>query len=100
MVFHWSLSDSKSPQISMTLLSILSDLNNVIVWIVSPRPVISKSSTPCTNPFVTAPRAPIMISITVTFMFHNFFKSADGSAQGVVGDGGRLPMTQSRTAVW
>ena len=31
MVFHWSLSDSKSPQISRTLLSILADLNNAVV---------------------------------------------------------------------
>ena len=30
MVFHWSLSDSKSPQVSRTLLSILTDLNNDI----------------------------------------------------------------------
>ena len=29
MVFHWSLSDSKSPQVSRTLLSILAVLNNV-----------------------------------------------------------------------
>ena len=53
MVFHWSLSDSKSPQVSRTLLSILAYLNNVVVWTVSTRPVISKSSSPCTNPLVT-----------------------------------------------
>ena len=29
MVFHWSLSDSKSPQVSRTLLGILAVLNNV-----------------------------------------------------------------------
>ena len=29
MVFHWSLSDSKSPQVSRTLLSFLAVLNNV-----------------------------------------------------------------------
>ena len=38
MVFHWSLSDSKSLQVSKTLLSILADLNNVVVWMVSTRP--------------------------------------------------------------
>ena len=32
MVFHWSLSDSKSPQVSSTLLSILIVLNYVVVW--------------------------------------------------------------------
>ena len=34
MVFHWSLSDSKSAQVSRTLLSILVDLNNAVAWIV------------------------------------------------------------------
>ena len=33
MVFHWSLSDSKFPQVSRTLLSILADLNNAVVWV-------------------------------------------------------------------
>ena len=32
MVSNWSLSDSKYPQVSRTLLSILTDLNNVIVF--------------------------------------------------------------------
>ena len=75
MFSQWSLSDSKSPQVSRTLLSILADLNNVVVWMVFTRPVISKSSNPCTNPLVTGPRAPITIGLTVTFMFHNFFNS-------------------------
>ena len=43
MVFHWSLSDSKSPQVSRTLLNIMADLNNAVVWTVSTRPVILKS---------------------------------------------------------
>ena len=41
MVFHWSLSDSKSPHVSRTLLSILAILNNVVVWMVSTRPPTS-----------------------------------------------------------
>ena len=45
MVFHWSLSDSKS-QVSRTLLSILAVLNNAIVWMVSTLPPTSKSSSP------------------------------------------------------
>ena len=40
MVFHCSLSDSKSFQVSMTLLGILADFNNAIVWMVSDRPTI------------------------------------------------------------
>ena len=40
---------------------------------VSTRPLISKSSSSCTNPLVTVPSAPITIGNTVTFMFHGFF---------------------------
>ena len=72
MVFHWSLSDSKCPQVSRTLLSILAVLNKVVVWMVSTRPVISKFTSPFQNPLVTVPKAPITIGIIVTFMFHSF----------------------------
>ena len=75
MVFHWSLSDSKSPQVSKTRLSILAVLSNAVVWIVSTRPPISKSSWPFNNPLVTVPNAPITIGTNVTFMFHRFFIS-------------------------
>ena len=75
MVFHWSLSNSKSPQVSGTLLSILSVLNNAVIWIVSTRLPTSKSSRPFNNPLVTVPRAPITIGTIVTFMFHSFFNS-------------------------
>ena len=74
MVSHWSLSDSKSPQVSRTLLSILADFNNAVVCMVSTRPLIFKSSSPWTSLLVTVPRAPITISITVTFIFHSFFR--------------------------
>ena len=50
MVCHWSLSDSKSPQVSRTLLSILADLNITVVKVVSPCFLISKSSHPFINP--------------------------------------------------
>ena len=73
MVFHWSLSDNKSPQVSRTLLSILADLNNAVVWIVSACLVISKSSSLYTNPSVSVPRAPVTIDIIVTFKFRSFF---------------------------
>ena len=72
---NWSLSDSKSPQVSRTLLSILSVLNNIVVWRVSARPPTSKSSRPFRNPLVTVQNAPITIGIIVTFMFHSFFNS-------------------------
>ena len=72
MVFHWRLSDSKSPQVSRTLLSILAVFNNAVVWMVSTRPPTSKSSRPFNNPLVTVPKAPITIGIIVTFMLHSF----------------------------
>ena len=73
--FHWSLSDSKSPQVSRTLLCILAVFNNAVVWMVSTRPPTSKSSRPFNNPLVTVPKAPITIGIIATFMFHSFFNS-------------------------
>ena len=72
MVFHWNLNDSKSPQVSRTLLSILAVLNNVVVWMLSTRLPISKFSSPFNNPL---PKAPITIGIIVTFMFHSLFNS-------------------------
>ena len=75
MVFHWSLSDSKSPQVSWTRLRILAVLSNAVVWIVSTRPPTSESSGPFNDPLVIVPKAPITIGTIVTFMFHSFFKS-------------------------
>ena len=75
MVFDWRLSDSKSPQVSRTFLSILAVFNNAVVWMVSTRPQTYKSSRPFNNPLVTVPKAPITIGIIVTFMFHSFFNS-------------------------
>ena len=75
MVFHWSLSDSKSHQVSRTLLSILTVLKYVVVWMVSTRPPSSKSSSPFSNSLVTVHNAPITIGIIVTCMFHSFFNS-------------------------
>ena len=72
MVTQWSLSESKSPQVPRTLLSILAYLNNAVFWMVSTRPLTSKSSSPGTNPLVTVTAEPITIGITVTFMFHSF----------------------------
>ena len=75
MIFHWSLSDSKSPQVSRTRLSILAVLSNAVVWIVSTHPPISKSSRPFHNPLVIVPNAPITTGTIVTFMLHSFFSS-------------------------
>ena len=75
MVLHWSLSDSKSPQVSRTRLRILAVLSNAVVWIVFTRPPISKSFRPFNNPLVIVPNAPITIGTIVTFIFHSFFHS-------------------------
>ena len=74
IVFHWRLSDIKSPQVSGTLLSILAVFNNAVVWMVSTRTLTSKSSRPFNNSLVTVPKAPITIGIIVTFMLHSFFQ--------------------------
>ena len=66
--FEWI----KSPEVSRTLLSILTDLNSAVVWMVPTHPHISNSSSPCTNPLVTILSAPITIGITVTSKFHSF----------------------------
>ena len=75
MVFHWSLSDSKSLQVSMTLLVILAVLNNAIVKMVCTRPLTSKSFSPFNNPLVSVPKAPITIGKIATFVFHSFFNT-------------------------
>ena len=54
MVFHWSVRDRKIPQVCKTILA---DLNNAVVWIVSIRPPISNTSS-----FLT--KTPITIDIT------------------------------------
>ena len=66
MVFHWSLSDSKFPQVSRTLLGILSD---VVVWRVSACPIISKSFIPFTDSLG------ISFNSNLIFLFHSFFSS-------------------------
>ena len=73
MVFYWSLSESKIPQVSGTLLNSLTGFHNVVVWMVSTRPLVSMFSGLCIHPLVIVPRAPITISIIVTFIFHSFF---------------------------
>ena len=64
MVFYQSLSDSKFLQVSMTLLGILADLNDVLVWMVSAYPLIFNSSSPLTKLLGTVPTVPITIGTT------------------------------------
>ena len=67
MVFHWSLSDNKSSQVSRTLLSIQVDLSNAVVWMVSTRALKSKSYSLFINPLVTAPS--IIINIIYIYIY-------------------------------
>ena len=67
--FNRSLSDYNSPQVSRTLPSILANLNNTVVWMVSTCLLISKSSSPFTSPLVTVPSALVTFGLTITFMF-------------------------------
>ena len=68
MEFEWQQVSSLR-----ALLSILAGLNNVVVWMFSTCPLISRSSSPYTNPLVIVLRVRITIGITVTFMFPSTF---------------------------
>ena len=57
-----------SSQVSRIFFSILADLNNTVVWIVTSR-------LPITNSLKIALIAPVTVKITITFMFHSFFSS-------------------------
>ena len=55
------------------ILSFLDDINDVVVSMVSTHPLISKSFSPNTNPWVAVPRATITIDIIVTLTSLEFF---------------------------
>ena len=65
-------SNLKSLLVSRTVLSILADLSNAVVWWVS---ILSRISKPLRN----VQNAPITIGIAVTLMFHNFLISQPNS---------------------
>ena len=50
--FHWILGDNKSPRVSRSHLSILTDRNNVVGWIVSILPLISNAYRPFSKLFL------------------------------------------------
>ena len=64
MIFHKNLRDSKNPRGSRTLLSILSNLDNSVIWIVSIIPLICSSA----SLFLVT----LKIGSTITFMFYTF----------------------------
>ena len=73
MVFHMSLSDNKSTQVSRTLLSILAVFNNAVIVMVSTHLPTSKSSRSFNNPSVTMPKAPITIGTIVIILLLESF---------------------------
>ncbi len=75
MVFHWNLCDNKSPPVSRILLSILIDLNNAEIWMVTIRPPTTNSSIPLYKLLGVVPKAPITNVIAVTLKFYSFFSS-------------------------
>ena len=61
--------ESELLKVSRTLLSIPADLKNAVVSMASIHPPTSYCSSSLTKPFRIVPGAPIIIDITVTFMF-------------------------------
>ena len=99
MVFHWNPSESQSLQVSWILLIVLADFNYAVVWFVSSRLLISKSSSACTNPWMTVPSAPVTIGIAVTFKLYSFFSSLPGFRYLSLSAGSFL-LTISILVVW
>ena len=70
--FYWSLNFSKYPG----LFSVFWVISTMLLFGWSPIILfISKSSSPFTNPLMTALSMPIITGITITFMLHSFFHS-------------------------
>ena len=61
--------ESEWQQVSRTLLSILANISNAVVWRVSAHPLISNFSRPLSNPLGIVPSVPITIGIIATYMF-------------------------------
>ena len=64
IVFHWSLSDGKPPQISRTLLSIRSDRSNAVVWTIPTYVLISNYFSLFTNHLTIVPSTLITTDIS------------------------------------
>ena len=80
-IFHISETRWFLTGVSWTLLSILADLNNAVVWMVSTCAFISN---PFINPLVTVPGAPtnimiVFVSILLFASFSHFFWSQNVS---------------------
>ena len=81
VVFHWSLSYSKSSQDSRTLLNILADLNSAVIWMVSILPLISNSlsqlvslSPSCSTTFQLSGKIQVFVQHFTFFHFHSMIR--------------------------
>ena len=74
IVFHGSPRGNKSPLVSRTLLSFLTDLKNGIVLMPLIRTLISNPSSSLIKPFGAVPSRSLTIGITDTLMFLNFLR--------------------------
>ena len=75
VVFNLSLSDSMSPQVLRTLMSILVNLNNSAVCMIFILLLIYNFSSLFYKPLRTDKSPPATIGITITIIFHSFFSS-------------------------
>ena len=74
VAFHWSLSNSKFPHFSLTLLR-MADLNKVVVWMVLILLQAQTVPVPVSNNLGIVPSAPTNMAITVTHILCNFYFS-------------------------
>ena len=72
-VFYWRLCNNKSPQVSWTFLSILTNLNNPVIWMISYRPPNSNSSSPFLKKLrmVTSAQVIIIFLLILNLFFYS-----------------------------
>ena len=73
VVFHKNLSDSKSHQVFRNHLSILADVNNTVICMISILPLLFNSSRLFPSLLEPLQEEPITNGITVTFILYSFF---------------------------
>ena len=65
MVFHRSLNESNSPQVSRTLLRVLADFDNTVVWMFPILPLISSTASSFCKLLGTVSSTPTTIGISI-----------------------------------
>ena len=66
---------SKFPQVSRTLLSVLANPNNTVIWMISINPLISNPFSPPSKFLGTVLSPPVTCYITIILMLHCFLSS-------------------------